>query len=118
MNLIKFQLKLLESPLQRIPQVCNGGGPFHRAGELGSSATAKKRQHMNLGDNSVCGKRPNKPFQCMYKTFKSISLEYHIAVCFGTWKDKIDQEQNKKIAQLCNALSRTNALSSGHRSLR
>ena len=39
----------------------------------------------------------------MYKTFKSISLEYHIAVCFGTWKDKIDQEQNKKIARLCNA---------------
>ena len=33
----------------------------------------------------------------MYKPFKSISLEYHIAVCFGTWKDKIDQEQNKKM---------------------
>ena len=38
-----------------------------------------------------------------FNVYISISLEYHIAVCFGTWKDKIDQEQNKKIARLCNA---------------
>ena len=47
-------------------QVCNGGRPFDRAGELGSGSVAKKTHHLTPDHKALCGKRPklsNKDFQ-------------------------------------------------------
>ena len=50
-------------------QVCNGGRPFDRAGELGSSSSAKSSHHLTQDHNALCGKRPKLSNKCDCKNW-------------------------------------------------